>query len=164
MRILMVVGVSASLVWASSSFSETVYKWQAEDGSITYSTVAPTENGQVEQVEVVTEGQRTTRQSSGADPVPALLERGDRIGQAAAERRVRREELKRALAAERRVLAELKQKANDEVRPGERIAKSGGGSRLSPAYFDRLAKQEKEISEKEEQIKKLQKELKSLNR
>ncbi len=166
MRILVIAGACVGLIWAPNSFSETVYKWRADDGSVTYSTAAPapTQDIAVEEVEVSTSPLPNTGQQGRSSAVADLLRRSERIGEQAAQRADRRKQLKQMLVVERNHLNRLKEQATKESLPGERLANVGGGTRLGPAYFKRQAKQEKEIEEQEAKIKALKKELKALRR
>jgi hypothetical protein len=137
------LGCAGSLLWligAASVQAKTIYEWREPGGTVAYSQFPPELNeGRVlRQIDVQTlapEGRRAAARSLLLGPPPT----GDvRAWQAADER------VAKALAVLQQAERALREGA--EPQPGERQHLANGHSKLTGAYFDRIASEERAIS------------------
>ncbi len=158
-----IIALSLLLGIATSAGAETLYQWRDEDGSVVYSDEPPPAG--TGPVRVITLPDAPPRPA----PAPAASG-GERDESGAAsdyrERIARREALKKELARARKALEEARKalEQGQEPQPGERAGTAGGGSRLLPAYFDRIERLKARVAEAEKRVEELQKALRKARR
>ncbi len=156
----------ALFVCAPPLCAGTVYQWVGEDGAVVYSDEPPPGR---EAVEITV----PDRRDGPTPPAPARAEgrqsvedRSREISRQTQSRIERRATLQQQLRAAKEAVEEARQAllAGEEPKEGERIANVGGGTRLSPAYFQRLDSLKARVKSAEEKVHALQKQLKALGR
>lgn len=138
----------------SSGATEKLYKWQAEDGSVVYSDQPPLTKGYM------------AKELSMPVPVPiqTVPVREGKSDGLAKQRILQRKQLQQKLTSASEELSRLKEayEAGKSPREGETQRIAVGRTKLSPAYFDRLKKEELQVELLESTISELRGKLQGL--
>ncbi len=133
-----------TLVWAGSSWAQTIFKSTMPDGRVVYGAKPAPGAKKVEEIKPKT-----------TDTGVTTVKPGDR--NAAQQSQVKREQAEDRQAlirdAEKALRdAEAAQAAGQEPLPGERIGTAGGGSRLTEAYEERQKSLEAAVAAARQQL------------
>ncbi len=146
----------------------TVYQWIDKDGSVVYSDEPPPD---IEAVEITipdSQGAVSASKSGSSDSQrrEKLLDSSREVSRQTESRIEQREQLRQQLRTAEAALEAAEQALLEGEVPkaGERIAKVGGGTRLAPAYFQRLDALRESVKRAEEKVAVLKKRLRSLGR
>jgi hypothetical protein len=139
-----------------STLASEIYRHVDKDGRVTYSDIPPAKAGvpatiQVPQHPGVSE-EDLARERAARDA--RLREIGAELGTRREEQATRHEQIAAARQDVERHRAALEQ--GRAPQPGERLGTAAGGSRLSPSYFERIAKLEGALAEAEAKLNALQ--------
>jgi hypothetical protein len=118
----------AALVWAMSSWAQTIYKSIMPDGRVIYGTQPAPGAKRVETMKQT--------ETTGVKPIAPQDEKAlQQLGVEREQREAHQGEIQQAEKALRD--AEAAQAAGKEPLPGERIGTAGGASRLTDEYWER---------------------------
>jgi len=167
MKSKIIICVVAGLVCiAQAEAADKVYKWQAEDGSVIFSDTPPpgVKAEELEMPEQTIPSTPSQNQNQNQNQRQQLLRQSEQIDKRIDQRRGKREKALKELGEVRAQIARVKQTLEQgrEPGPGEIQHLAGGGTRLAPAYFERIQQQEKEIASLEKRVSELLGELQAL--
>jgi hypothetical protein len=118
-----------ALVWAASSWAQTIYKSTMPDGHVIYGTEPARGAKRVETM-------KPPAENTGVRPVaPQDTQKLEQRVMQRERQEARQDEVQQAEKALRD--AEAAQAAGKEPLPGERLGTAGGASRLTDEYWDR---------------------------
>lgn len=149
---LSVAALSVAALTAGPTAAQTIYKVQMPDGSILF-TDAPPQGGKIIEERDAKVTPRPAR-SPAAAPVSQLPGTSSDPARGASGNRLTLEAAMGEINAAESALAAAKRRLElgREPLPGERLGLAGGGSRLSPAYHERIAGLEKEVVAAESRV------------
>ncbi len=158
----------ALFLCSPSLFAGTVYQWVSKDGSVIYSDEPPPG---VEAKEITIPDQQVQPSASPRGRVDEqrrqkLIDSSREINRQTDSRIEQRKVLQKKLREAREELKAAEQALVEGEAPkgGERIANVGGGTRLAPAYHQRLVSLKADVQRAEEKVKALRKQLRDLGR
>lgn len=143
---LLIAGGTALLSFQAAA--ETIYQSVGPAGEVTFSDQKPADAVEVKELRVAPEPAPEATHAS-RQRTQRMIEEAEKSQQ---QRDAAKEQKQAELEAARQRVktAEANLKEAEEVREGDRLGTAGGGSRLTPAYFDRVeaAKAELEAARK----------------
>lgn len=135
------------------------YRWKADDGSVMFSAEPPPEGVAAEEIKI-----------RPAEPIERTVDRqrviqnSRKISVELEQKFKLRDALKKKLGKAKKDLAQAKKNFvdNEAPRAGEMQKLSGGGGRLTQAYYERRAAEAAEITKLEQEMNEIKKEIKAL--
>lgn len=150
--------LACSVMTVVNAEDERIYRWVAEDGSVTFSSQPPPPGIKSDTIDVPAPQQVIVQ-----DPVvlQRQLQQSEALGQALDTQRQRHEQLQQELSAAEAELAAAEQalEAGREPLAGERQSlgsfDNGTRSRLLPAYFERIKQLEAAVAAARQRVENL---------
>jgi hypothetical protein len=146
-KLVLLAAALVALVWAASSWAQTIYKSTMPDGRVIYGTEPVRGAKRVETM-------KPPAENTGVRPVaPQDAQKLEQQGMQRERKEARQDEMQQAEKALRD--AEAAQAAGKEPLPGERLGTAGGASRLTDEYWERQKSLEATVAEARKRLDEL---------